>query len=85
MARVIAVVISCFFYFVCFFQATILQLPHLFVKEAAKAAAAGEAKATGARAAKPVAARAELEGEEMTRLPEPAARRWGGAADEDCR
>ena len=42
-----------------------MQLPRLFVKEPAKAAtvaAGGAAHAAGTRAAKPVAARAKLEG-----------------------
>ena len=59
-----------FFCFFCFFQATILQLPRIFVKDDAQAAdaAGGPAEAAGARPAKPVAARLELEGEK--RLPE---------------
>ena len=75
-----------FFCFFCSSQATILQLPRLFVKDAAEApaaAAAGAAEVAGTRAAKPVAARAELEGEK--RLPEGAAWRWGEPADEACR
>ena len=60
-----------------------MQLPRLFVQEAAEAARARGAEAAGARAAKPVAARAELEGEK--RLPEGAAWRWGELADEACR
>ena len=75
-----------FYYFFCSFQATILQLPHLFVEEAAEAAAAaatGAAQAAGAWAAKPVAARAELEGEK--RQPKGVACRWQEPADEVCR
>ena len=76
-----------FFVFFCSSQATILQLPPLFVKEADEAAAAagagGAAEATRTRAAKPVAARAELEGDK--RLPERAAWRRGEPADEACR
>ena len=63
-----------------------MQLPRLFVKEAAEASSAargGAAEAARARAAKPVAARAELEGEKT--LPEGAAWRWGEPADEACR
>ena len=72
----------CFFYF---FQATILQLPRIFVKDDAQAAetAGGAAEAAGARPAKPVAARLELEGEK--RLPEGASWRWGEPGDEACR
>ena len=73
------------FYFFRISRATILQLPHLFTKEVAKAAAARTAEAPGARAAKPVAARAEPEGEEIKRLPEGAAWLWGEPADEACR
>ena len=47
------------------------------------APAGGAAEAAGARAAKPVAARAELEGEK--RLAEGAAWRWGEPADEAFR
>ena len=68
--RVVAVGIACFFNFFCPSQATILQLPRLFVKESAEAAALGAAEPAGARAAKPVAARAQLEGEEIKRLPQ---------------
>ena len=58
-------------------------MPRIFVKDEAQAPAAapGAAEAAGARAAKPVAARVELEGEK--RLAEGAAWRWGG--DEACR
>ena len=71
-----------FFCFFCFFQATILQLPRIFVKDDAQAAeaAGGAAEAAGARPAKPVAARLELEGEK--RLPEGASWRWGEPGDE---
>ena len=74
-----------FFCFFCFFQATILQLPRIFVKDDAQAAeaAGGAAEAAGARPAKPVAARLELEGEK--RLPEGASWRWGEPRDEACR
>ena len=63
-----------------------MQLPRLVVKEAAEAAGAaarGAGEAAGARAAKPVAARAELEGDK--RLLEGAAWRWGEPADDACR
>ena len=58
-----------FFCFFCFFQATILQLPRIFVKDDAQAAdaAGGAAAAAGARPAKPVAARLELEHQGTTR------------------
>ena len=71
-----------FFCFFCSSQATVLQLPCIFVKDPAEAPAAapGAAEAAGARAAKPVAARVELEGEK--RLAEGAAWRWGEPADE---
>ena len=74
-----------FFCFFCFFQATILQLPRIFVRDDAQAAeaAGGAAEAAGARPAKPVAARLELEGEK--RLPEGASWRWGEPGDEACR
>ena len=74
-----------FFCFFCFFQATILQLPRIFVKDDAQAAdaAGGAAEAAGARPAKPVAARLELEGEK--RLPEGASWRFGEPGDEACR
>ena len=74
-----------FFCFFCFFQATILQLPRIFVKDDAQAAEAAEgaAEAAGARPAKPVAARVELEREK--RLPEGASWRWGEPGDEACR
>ena len=74
-----------FFCFFCFFQATILQLPRIFVKDDAQAAdaAGGAAAAAGARPAKPVAARLELEGEK--RLPEGASWRFGEPGDEACR
>ena len=74
-----------FFCFFCFFQATILQLPRIFVKDDAQAAdaAGGAAEAAGARPAKPVAARLELEGE--NRLPEGASWRFGEPGDEACR
>ena len=74
-----------FFCFFCFSQATILQLPRIFVKDEAQpaGAAGGEAEAAGARPAKPVAARVELEGEK--RLPEEASWRWGEPGDEACR
>ena len=68
----------CFFNFFRPAQATIVQLPGLFTKELPEAIAAGAAKAAGARAAKPVAARTELRGEEIKRLPDGAAGRWGG-------
>ena len=45
----------------------------------------GAAQAARARAAKPVAARAELEGGEIKRLAEGAALRWGEPADEAYR
>ena len=72
-----------FFLFLLFFP--ILQRPRLFVKDPAEAppAAAGAAEAAGARAAKPVAARAELAGEK--RLAKGAAWRWGEPPDEACR
>ena len=60
-------------------------MPPLFVKEAAEAAAAaagGSTEAARARAAKPVAARAQLEGEK--RMLEGAAWRWAELADEAC-
>ena len=62
-----------------------MQLPHLFVKDEAKAAGAagGAAEAAGTRPAKPVAPRVELEGEK--RLPEGASWRWGEPGDEACR
>ena len=72
----------------CFFrpsQATILQLLRLLTKEVAEATAAGAAEAARARAAKRVAARAELEGEEIKKLAEGASWRWGELADEVCR
>ena len=71
-----------FLSFFCFSQATILQLPRIFVKDEAQAPAAapGAAEAAGARAAKPVAARVELEGEK--RLAEGAAWRRGEPGDE---
>ena len=74
-----------FFCFFCSFQATVSQLPRIFVKDPAEAPAAapGAAEAAGARAAKPVAARVELEGEK--RLAEGAAWRWGEPADEGYR
>ena len=55
-----------------------MQLPRLFVKDEAQAAGAarGGTEAAGARPAKPVAARVELEGEK--RLPEGESWRWGG-------
>ena len=73
-----------FFCFFCFFQATILLLPRIFVKDDAQAAeAAGRAaEAAGAWPAKPVAARLELEGEK--RLSEGASGRWGEPGDEAC-
>ena len=62
-----------------------MQLPRIFVKDDAQAAeaAGGAAEAAGARPAKPVAARWELEGEK--RLPEGASWRWGEPGDEACR
>ena len=62
-----------------------MQLPRIFVKDDAQAAeaAGGAAEAAGARPAKPVAARPELEGEK--RLPEGASWRWGEPGDEACR
>ena len=74
-----------FFCFFCFFQATILQLPRILVKDDVQAAeaAGGAAEAAGARPAKPVAARLELEGEK--RLPEGASWRFGEPGDEACR
>ena len=62
-----------------------MQLPRIFVKDDAQAAeaAGGAAEAAGARPAKPVAARLELEGEK--RLPEGASWRWGEPGDEACR
>ena len=84
-AGVIARVIACFFCLFCFLQATILQLPRIFVKDDAQAAeaAGGAAEAAGARPAKLVAARLELEGEK--RLPEGASWRWREPRDEACR
>ena len=60
-------------------------MPRLFFKDPAEAPAAATrpAEATRAQAAKPVAARAELEGEK--RVVEGAAWRWGEPADEACR
>ena len=55
-----------------------MQLPSLFVKEAAEATVAASSEAAGARAAKLVAARAELVREEIQRLPEAAVWWWGG-------
>ena len=55
-----------------------MQVPRLFVKDEPQAA-----EAAGARPAKPVAARVELEGEK--RLPEGASWRWGEPRDEACR
>ena len=74
-----------FFCFFCSSQATVLQLPLIFVTDRAEAPAAapGAAEAAGARAAKPVAARVELEGEK--RVAEGEAWRLGGPADEACR
>ena len=62
-----------------------MQPPRLFVKDDAQAAeaAGGAAEAAGARPAKPVAARVELEGGK--RLPEGASWRWGEPGDEACR
>ena len=62
-----------------------MQLPRIFVKDDAQAAeaAGGAAEAAGARPAKPVAARLELEGKK--RLPEGASWRWGEPGDEACR
>ena len=62
-----------------------MQLPHIFVKDEAQpaGAAGGAAEAAGARPAKPLAARVELEGEK--RLPEGASWRWGDPRDEACR
>ena len=62
-----------------------MQLPRIFVKDDAQAAeaAGGAAEAAGARPAKPVAARLELEGE--NRLPVGASWRWGEPGDEACR
>ena len=62
-----------------------MQLPRIFVKDEAQqaGAAAGAAEAAGARRAKPVAARVELEGEK--RLPEGASWRWGEPRDEAYR
>ena len=62
-----------------------MQLPRIFVKDDAQAAeaAGGAAEAAGARPAKPVAARLELEGEK--RLPEGASWRFGEPGDEACR
>ena len=45
----------------------------------------GAAETAEARAAKPVAARGALEGEEIKRLGQGAARRWGEPADKACR
>ena len=58
-----------------------MQLPRLFTKEVAEASAAGAEEAAGARAAKPVEARAEMEGEEIKKLAGGAAWRWGEPAD----
>ena len=69
-------------------HATILQLPHLFTKEVAEGAvalAAGTTKAAEAWAATPVAAREDLEVEEIKKLGEGAAWRWGESADDACR
>ena len=62
-----------------------MQLPRLFVKDEPQAAGAagGAAEAAGARPAKLVADRVELEGE--MRLPEGASWRWGEPGDEACR
>ena len=62
-----------------------MQLPRIFVKDDAQAAeaAGGAAEAAGARPAKPVAARLELEGEK--RLPEGASWLRGEPGDEACR
>ena len=62
-----------------------MQLPRIFVKDEAQLAGAegGASQAAGARAAKPVAARVEPEGEK--RLPEGASWRWGEPGDEACR
>ena len=62
-----------------------MQPPRLFVKDEAQAAgtAGGAAEAAGARPAKPVAARVELEGEK--RPPEGASWRWVELGDEACR
>ena len=62
-----------------------MQLPRIFVKDDAQAAeaAGGPAEAAGARPAKLVAARLELEGEK--RLPEGASWRFGEPGDEACR
>ena len=78
MVGVIAGVITCFLLlFFCAFpphsQATVLQLPRLFTKEVAEVGAATAAGAAGARAAKLVAARADLELEEIKKLGEGAA------------
>ena len=75
-----------FFCFFCFSQATIMQLPRIFVKEdeaQPAGAVGGAAEAAGARPARPVAARGELDGEK--RLPEGASGRWGEPGDEACR
>ena len=62
-----------------------MQLPRLFVKDAAQAAeaAGGAAEPAGARPPKPVAARVEVEGEK--RLPEGASLWWGEPGEEVCR
>ena len=78
-------VVACFFWFFRPSQPTILQLPRLFTKEVAEATAAQAAQAAVARAAEPPAAPPGLEGEEIKKLAEGAAGRWGQPADEACR
>ena len=62
-----------------------MQLPRIFVKDEAQpaGAAGGAAEAAGARPAKPLAARVELEREK--RLLEGASWQWGEPGDEACR
>ena len=62
-----------------------MHLPRLFTKAVAQGTTAGAAEAAGARVAKPLAARAELEGKEIKKLAEGAPWRWGEPADETCR
>ena len=64
------------------YPTTITQLPRPFTKEVAEATAG---RAVEALAAKPVAARAELEGEEIKNLAQGAGWQWGGLVDKACR
>ena len=74
-----------FFLFLLFFSGYHHELPRLFVRDEAQAAraAGGAAEAAGARPAKWMAARVELEGRK--RLPQGASWRWGEPGDEACR